>query len=71
MYIELTEKQRTTFINDLIADSTTEELKALTCKFIRAYSKFQGADMTAIQHCIGAKIKTRERVADGLDDFEV
>lgn len=63
MNIELTAKQRAQFVADLLNESTTEELETLTCRFIRAYSKFQHADMGNIQRWVDryTKLKVDER----------
>ena len=49
MQIELTARQRATLIDDLISESSTPELEALTMKVVREYARFQGADIRKVK----------------------
>jgi len=75
MYIELTAKQKANLVDDLIHEASSEELKNLACKFIRAYANFLGADMNEIQKCVdrltpGVRVLVRQPDASDFDSEE-
>lgn len=67
MNIELTAQQKASLIQQLIDESSTQELEKLTCKFIKAYSTFQGADMLTIQSCVQRLTKGTTAAVDDID----
>jgi hypothetical protein len=68
MNIELTAVQRAKLINDLIEESSTEEMEKLTLKVVRAYATFRGADMIKVQAVVASLMKKSEVASPGESD---
>lgn len=58
MQIDLTARQKAALVQELIHESSTAEMEVLTCKFIREYAKFQGADLSKIQKLVDVLTKS-------------